>query len=84
VALYEELVARFPEHERALESQFMIGFVRSEELRDSLGAQEAFAKVIEMAPDSELAGSARWMLSSGERELPESLQDSTPNAEVEP
>jgi peptidyl-prolyl cis-trans isomerase C len=68
VELYEEIVARFPDFDRLVDAQFMIGFIRSEELRDSLGAAAAFEKVIELAPDSDLAQSARWMLSSGSEE----------------
>jgi tetratricopeptide (TPR) repeat protein len=70
VELYQEIVERFPEDERALEAQFMVGFVRAEELGDREGAREAFQRVIEMDPDSELARSAQWMLSSGGGELP--------------
>jgi peptidyl-prolyl cis-trans isomerase C len=68
IELYEEIVARFPDFERLIDAQFMIGFIRSEELRDTLGAAAAFEKVIEIDPDSDLAQSARWMLSSGSQE----------------
>jgi hypothetical protein len=84
VELYEELVARFPEFDRLIDAWFMIGFVRAEELRDTLGAAAAFEKVIELDPDSDLAQSARWMLSSGSQEpdfeddgwMPDSLEAS--------
>jgi hypothetical protein len=71
IRFYEELVERFPDDELALESHFMIGFIRSEELQDTLGAAASFEKVIELAPDSDLARSARWMLTSGANEVPE-------------
>jgi peptidyl-prolyl cis-trans isomerase C len=64
VALYEELVERYPDDERAVDAHFMIGFLRSEELHDPEGARKSFEKVIELAPDSDLAQSARWMLTS--------------------
>jgi peptidyl-prolyl cis-trans isomerase C len=71
IRLYEEIVERYPDDALALESHFMIGFIRSEELKDSVGAAAAFEKVIELAPDSDLARSARWMLTSGANEVPE-------------
>jgi outer membrane protein assembly factor BamD (BamD/ComL family) len=71
VALFEEVVERWPESERVPEALFMIGFKRSEELHDSAGAQAAFGQLLERFPDSELAQSARWMLSSGADGVPE-------------
>lgn len=70
VKLFEELVSRYPDDSRVLEALFMIGFTRSEELNDAEGAREAFQRVINEYPDSELAQSARWMLSSGGSEVP--------------
>jgi peptidyl-prolyl cis-trans isomerase C len=70
VKLYEELVERYPDHARAVESWFMIGFIRTEELQDDEGAKLAFEKVIELGSDSELAQSARWMLTSGKDDVP--------------
>jgi peptidyl-prolyl cis-trans isomerase C len=75
VKLYTELVESFPDHERSVESWFMLGFLRSEELGDRTGAAAAFEKVIELDADSELAQSARWMLTSGENEVPRFLED---------
>ncbi|GJM45207.1 MAG: hypothetical protein DHS20C21_20490 [Gemmatimonadota bacterium] len=64
VELFEELVERYPEDEHVLEALFMIGFTRSEELADAEGARVALERVIRDFPESELAQSARWMLSS--------------------
>jgi peptidyl-prolyl cis-trans isomerase C len=75
IRLYDELVTRYPGHELALDSHFMIGFIRAEELRDPEGAAASFETVIELDPDSELANSARWMLSSEADAVPE-FQDS--------
>jgi peptidyl-prolyl cis-trans isomerase C len=66
VALYDELVHRFPDYEHAIDAHFMIGFIRAEELHDPDGARESFRKVIALDPDSDLAQSARWMLTSGD------------------
>lgn len=68
VELYRELVERFPEDTHAVDSQFMIGFLLSEEMHDSTAAEAALKKVIEMAPESDLAQSARWMLTSGKED----------------
>jgi peptidyl-prolyl cis-trans isomerase C len=68
IELYRELVERFPQDPRSVDSQFMIGFLLSEEIDDHEGARVAFERVIEMAPDSDLAQSARWMLTSGEED----------------
>jgi peptidyl-prolyl cis-trans isomerase C len=65
VELFQELVDRYPKDSRVLEALFMIGFTRAEELDDREGARQAFQRVIDEFPDSELAQSARWMLSSG-------------------
>lgn len=70
VKLYGELVERFPTYDRALDAHFMIGFIHSEELKDVGAAEVAFRKVIELDPDSDLAKSAEWMLTSGNDDPP--------------
>ncbi|MFH0778124.1 MAG: tetratricopeptide repeat protein, partial [Candidatus Eisenbacteria bacterium] len=62
VAIYEDLVKRYPESKHAAQAQFMIGFICSEELKDYGRAEEAFKVVIAEYPDSELVDSARWMI----------------------
>jgi hypothetical protein len=64
LALYEELVARYPKDKHLVDALFMIGFIKSEELGDRDGAKIAFQRILEEFPDSELAQSAQWMLSS--------------------
>ena len=64
VGLYLELVERYPKDPHVVEALFMIGFTKSEELHDRAGAEAAFRRVIEEFPESELAQSARWMLTS--------------------
>jgi peptidyl-prolyl cis-trans isomerase C len=70
IPLWEELIDRYPEDARVVEALFMIGFTKAEELGDRAGAEIAFRRVIEEFPDSELAQSARWMLTSGGDEVP--------------
>jgi peptidyl-prolyl cis-trans isomerase C len=70
VALYQELVERYPKDPHVVEALFMIGFTKSEELHDREGAEAAFKRVIDEFPESELAQSARWMLTSEGSETP--------------
>lgn len=70
VALYEELVERYPEHEHVADALFMIGFKKAEELGDEAGARVAFERLIADFGDSELAQSARWMLTSDSDTVP--------------
>ncbi len=65
IALWEELAERYPGDPHVVEAIFMIGFTRSEELGDAEGARAAFQRVVDEFPGSELAQSARWMLTSG-------------------
>lgn len=76
VDLFEELVRRHPDDSRVLEALFMIGFTKSEELGDEDGARVAFERVIRDFPDSELAQSAQWMLSSKGDDVP-AFEDDT-------
>ncbi len=66
IALWEELVERYPADPHVVEAIFMIGFTRSEELGDAEGARAAFQRVVDEFPGSELAQSAGWMLTSGQ------------------
>jgi len=59
---YSELVFNYPEGGHAAEAQFMIGFIQSEELKNYEAARNAFQRMIENYPKSELIDSAKWML----------------------
>ncbi|KPJ59462.1 MAG: hypothetical protein AMJ46_11135 [Latescibacteria bacterium DG_63] len=62
IAIYEELVKKFPESKYASQAQFMVGFIYSEELADYEKAEAAFKTVIEKYPESDLLDSAGWMI----------------------
>ena len=62
LALYQDFVEKYPDAPGAHKAQFMIGFVMSEQLRDTVGAVAEFQKVLKHYPDSELAESARYMI----------------------
>jgi N-acetylmuramoyl-L-alanine amidase len=59
---YERLLVTYPGSQYGDEAQFMIGFIYEENLGDLESAKEAYQKVIDRYPDSELAASARQLL----------------------
>ncbi len=71
IAIYEELINRFPDSKYAAQAQFMIGFIYSEELQNYRMAKIAFRIVIEQYPESDLVDSAKWMLENMEDESQE-------------
>ena len=75
IALWGELVDRFPSDPHVVEALFMIGFTKSEELHDREGAKLAFQRVIDEFPGSELAQSAQWMLTSPDADAAPAFQD---------
>ncbi|MCK4350880.1 MAG: hypothetical protein KAX13_08480, partial [Candidatus Krumholzibacteria bacterium] len=62
IECYRKLVEKFGDNQHAPAASFMIGFVYTEELLDTLAAREAFEQAIKLYPDSEITDSARWML----------------------
>ena len=59
---YERLLASYPDSQYGDEAQFMVGFIYEENLGDLDKARDAYQKVIDRYPDSELATSARQLL----------------------
>jgi peptidyl-prolyl cis-trans isomerase C len=68
--LYLQLVMNYPDGGYADDAQFMIGFIQSEELHDYDSARNAFQRLLEKYPRSELAESARWMIENMGKEAP--------------
>ena len=62
LALYHDLLARYPGCAYADEAQFMVGYIYEEHVRDFDRARAAYQKVIDHYPESELAVSARHLL----------------------
>ncbi len=62
IGFYEKLVEKFGDSEQADRAQFMIGFVYSEELQDSLKAKGAFEDFLQKYPQSDLAKDAEYMI----------------------
>ena len=62
IDLYKALVKRFPNEKVSVQAQFMIGFTYAEEMGEYDLARVAFQEFLRLHPDSDLAGSAKWML----------------------
>jgi len=62
IAYYQRLIDHFPQSGFNAEAQFMIGFIYEEDLQEYEKARQAYQKVIDDYPDSELAASARHLL----------------------
>lgn len=67
---YSELVFNYPDGEHAAEAQFMIGFIHAEELENYEAARNAFMRMKDRYPESELIESADWMLEHMGEESP--------------
>jgi len=82
LALYEEIVSRFPDSDYQAEALFMIGFEYAESLQDSVGAREAFERFLALHPGHEMAASARKMLATlaGEELPTEEVPEPAPPA----
>ena len=59
---YERLLTSYPDSQYGDEAQFMVGFIYEENLGELDKARNAYQKVIDRYPDSELATSARQLL----------------------
>jgi peptidyl-prolyl cis-trans isomerase C len=62
IAAYQRVVDQWPNSEVAAQSQFMIGFINSEELKDYEAAERAMRAVVKNYPKSDLVSSAQWMI----------------------
>ena len=59
---YQQILEEYPQSSNNYKAQFMIGYVYSEELKDTVKAREAYQKVLEQYPNCDLVESARWMM----------------------
>ncbi len=66
IELFKELITRYPNDKSAAQAAFMIGFTYAEELKDYPAARLAFEEFIRKYPQSDLVGSAKWMLQNME------------------
>ncbi len=62
LAAYEKVLSDWPESDVAPQSQFMIGFIQSEELKNYDEAEKSFRALLQKYPKSELVTSAKWMI----------------------
>ncbi len=70
IRLYREVLEFHPSDSHAVEALFMIGFIQNEELNDRAAAKATFERVVKEFPGSELAESAKWMLSDESQKPP--------------
>lgn len=80
IEAYRELIKRFPTDRVSIQAQFMIGFTYAEEMGEYEQAKREFEAFIRAHPDSDLAGSAKWMMENMDRPGPE-LDDESPGEE---
>jgi tetratricopeptide (TPR) repeat protein len=62
IEAYRKLLTEYPAADVSPQSQFMIGFIYSEEIKDYDKAEAAFKELIARWPKAELAPSAQWMI----------------------
>lgn len=79
IDLYKKLIQRFPNDSVSVQARFMIGFTYAEDLGDYEEAKEAFEEFIRLYPNSELAGSARWMMDNMDKPPPPLQEDAAPS-----
>ncbi len=81
IQYFELYLERFPEHAKADQAQFLIGFTYSEQLGNYERAREAFSRLISVYPESELADDAQWMIENMEKPIEEFLPQEELQAE---
>jgi outer membrane protein assembly factor BamD (BamD/ComL family) len=75
IKIYEQILTLFPQSPNDYKAQFLIGFVYSEQLEDHQKAKEAYRKVVEKYPNSDLADDAEFMMKTLEADsLPRELK----------
>ena len=70
IDLYRTLIKRFPTDRVSTQAEFMIGFTYAEELGQYDMARKEFEAFLKHHGDSDLAGSAKWMLENMEKPPP--------------
>jgi outer membrane protein assembly factor BamD (BamD/ComL family) len=62
ISTYDRLLASYPASDEAVEAQFMTAFIYEEHLADFAAARQAYQKVIDNYPGTELAANAQILL----------------------
>jgi parvulin-like peptidyl-prolyl isomerase len=83
VEYFKLFIERFPEHERAHQAQFLIGFTYSEQIANYDSAVEAFQAVIDNYPESDFVDDAEWMIQNMGVPPEELLLDQNPELNEE-
>ena len=77
IELYKELLKRYPDEKVSIQAQFMIGFTYAEEMGEYDLARKEFEEFLRVHPDSDLAGSAKWMIENMGQPGPELKDNDT-------
>ena len=80
IGLYRSLIQRYPNERVSIQAQFMIGFTYAEELGEYELARQEFQQFLRDHPDSDLAGSAKWMMDNMDKPAPELDEEGAPAA----
>ena len=62
ISTYDRLLASYPASDEAVEAQFMTAFIYEEHLADFAAARQAYQKVVDNYPGTELAANAQILL----------------------
>ena len=62
IAAYQQVLSEWPDSDVAPQSQFMIGFIQSEDFKNYDAAEREFRALLQRYPKSELCTSAKWMI----------------------
>ncbi len=69
IAWYKAFAEKYPKSPRAAQALFLAGFSYAENLKDYARAGELFQEMLQKYPQSELSGSAQWMLENMDKGL---------------
>ncbi|MEJ2594923.1 MAG: tetratricopeptide repeat protein [bacterium] len=62
IALFDQFIKRYPDHEKAPTALFLKGFVLEDQIQDYEGAREVYTQFLERYPESDFADDAKMSL----------------------
>lgn len=76
---FEKFLDQYPDHEYAPRVLLMMGFVYSEELKDTARARKLFNELVEKYPGSDVVETAKWMIENMDKPPPDFKQINNPD-----
>ena len=64
IRLYEKIHETYPQHEKAGQSLFMVGFIYDNELNDDTKAKEGYEQFVKTYPDNDFVDDATFLMSN--------------------